>query len=102
VASVAAWRDFLHIAADLLEARVAADVLAARQVIARAAEHAATCEACAGLDPRLLAEAVTALDSWTPDADLDHAALELAHELELAPCRRLTTPTATQPRKAPR
>jgi hypothetical protein len=89
---VASVRDALQIAADLLEQRVGADVLAARQVIARAAEHAATCEAGAGLDQRLLAEAAAVLGSWTVDADLDLAALELAHELELAPCPRLTTP----------
>lgn len=83
---MALWRDALLIAADLLEQQVADEVRAARDTIARAAEHAATCPACTKLDPRLLAEAAAALGSPVAEPDLDVAAVRLAEELRLAVC----------------
>lgn len=93
-----AW-DALLRAAALLDACPSAEVVAAREVIARAAEHAASCLACTGLDAPLLAEAAEVVGTWSSSADIDLAAVELAHELELTVCRLTThqVPTPAGP-----
>jgi hypothetical protein len=81
---VTAW-DALLAAADRLDACPSAEVVAAREVIARAVEHARTCSTCLP-DPRLIAD-LTALLGVDGDEQLDAAAVEIAVELD----HRLTT-----------
>jgi len=75
--------DPLALAADLLDVARDPQVWAARSVILRTAEHADACSACSGLDAALLHEAADVL-AVVVDAEIDAAAVELAHELEFA------------------
>ena len=79
-----AWAALLA-AADRLDACPSAEVVAAREVIVRAVEHARTCSTCLP-DPRLVAD-LTALLGVDGDEQLDAAAVEIAVELD----HRLTT-----------
>ena len=75
--------DPLVLAADRLDVARDPQVWAARSVILRTAEHAEACSACSGLDAALLHEAAGVL-AVVVDAEIDAAAVELAHELQLA------------------
>jgi hypothetical protein len=80
---VTAWAALLA-AADRLDACPSAEVVAAREVIVRAVEHARTCPTCL---PAPLVDDLTALLGVDGDEQLDAAAVEIAAELD----HRLTT-----------
>ena len=113
-----AWSALLA-AADRLDTCPSAEVVAAREVIVRAVEHARTCSTCLP-NPRLIAD-LSALLGVDGDEQLDAAAVEIAVELNhrltthqvqtsagprpaATPCRHTTSHTSATPqnRKAPR
>lgn len=75
--------DALLVFADRLDCGRSPEIAAAREVVGRAAAHTRVCETCASFDGQHLIRDLPVVLDTVVDEQIDAAAIELAHELEL-------------------